>query len=370
MAFFDSETERRIQQALEEFARSSASTATDTRTAASTEIVPGERSPYAAEIERLGGRVGAIGARTSDRINPFMSYYGEGLTGAPKFDRAGYRGRTEQFASELDELAAPMLARAKASGARGASTDAITALDRTAANPIDDDVEAYYGDRYRKGVKDELARVGLIGQGRGADLLFDAENRYAMERKNAADARRINAATTAGALRRGDLDLTLQELGAGTSLRAGAKGARDATEQLLYDYELQERMRPAEDARRIAEIGALEAGAYGLPSNLYGTLYGLDQARLNQGRRVNQAQSSTADVTGTTSSSGSRTGTGSGSSTSSPSAFDALSSTLKLIPTVAQTASAGIGAGKDLFNFFSTPGSNGGGAGDPYFFAY
>jgi len=393
MAIFDSE----IEQALQSLARSSQGTASTTT------ITPGPKSPYAGALEALAGDVGATGSAYADLIRAGLPSLGgeaaakafakkwwpnytwdqlppshqaeawEAVGGkleAPVYDAAGARERASAYGTLLDETGRPMLERGRASlAAGGPSAGIVGKLRDTAMDPIDDDLETYFRDKYREDINSELARVGLVGQGRGADLLMDAEERYAMQRREGADARRIAAGEAASRLTGADLDQALREITTGAGLTTAGYGARDAAEKDIYNFDLTtlatKATLPASQLMQLAQLGGAEASLRGAPANLWGTLYGLDQARLARGSTIDQA--STVDLT--------RSGSESGSRITSPSALDSFNTTVQAlgrvpgavegVGTLVSGAGKVVDAGKSAFDsildlFSSSAGSSAG----------
>ena len=280
---------------------------------------------------------------------------------APVYDAAGARGRADAYAKLLDETGRPMIERGAASlEAGGPSRGIVDKLRATAMDPIDDDLEAYFRGEFEKDTDAELARLGLVGQGRGMDLKFDARNRYAMDRREGADARRISAGDAATRLTAADLDAALREMTAGAGFTTGAYGARDTAEKDIYNADLTTTaMRatlPYQQLAQLAQLGGMEAGLRGAPASLFGSLYAIDQGRLNQGRTVTQ--------TGATSGSDSSTR----DLTKTPSALTSTSDLLKLAPLATQAVSnlapAAKGGADFLSSLFSS--TNGSFNYDPY----
>lgn len=301
MAILDSETLRRIadQIATSSLSDSEQSANTATSRSGSTVTTPGAASPYARLLEMLDEEVRAAGMRTGDHlqrgVNEFLSI---DPGPAPTWDAASARGRTEKYASDLDRLSGDFY--------------------KTAASPIDDEVESYFRDQFRKDLDDRLAARGFIGHGIGEGITSEAMRDYTMQRRDLADQRRLNFAS------------------AGANLATGAKSARDATEQLAYEYGLQDWARPRasrfEDLMRIATLGGAEAAARGASAPIASTLYGLDTGRLAKGG-TSTWMDKLAGESGTrtsSASSGNQTGSSTLNLTQSPSALDSLTKTLKL----------------------------------------
>src|SRR3972149_1058291 len=101
-------------------------------------------------------------------------------------------GRNKDIQALLDELLARPDRGYAADYGKKFSPFIGQALD-IARSPEDDELTRYMEQQYMRGVGDELSKVGLVGQGRGADLTNEALLRFRMGARATADQRRASA---------------------------------------------------------------------------------------------------------------------------------------------------------------------------------
>src|SRR3989304_38267 len=101
-------------------------------------------------------------------------------------------GRNKDIQALLDELLARPDRGYAADYGKKFSPFIGQALD-IARSPEDDELTRYMEQQYMRGVGDELSKVGLVGQGRGADLTNEALLRFRMGARATADQRRAAA---------------------------------------------------------------------------------------------------------------------------------------------------------------------------------
>lgn len=100
----------------------------------------------------------------------------------------------------------------------------VAALLETARNPVNNQLEDYFRQKYMADVTGRLGTRGLLGQGAGEALANQAGRDYAFGRADTALGRRINAANAASGLRTGQVNRGLSMTNAGANQGIGAYG--------------------------------------------------------------------------------------------------------------------------------------------------
>lgn len=132
---------------------------------------------------------------------------------------------TLAYGADLRSAADALLAKAGQDFRTPRSAKTVNDLWGVAENPVDDPLTEFYRGQTRKDVAGELGRYGLIGQGRGAEIMDEALTGFNMAARNQADQRRSGAATTAQNLTVGDFNLANAEAGAAGGYRQEANDA-------------------------------------------------------------------------------------------------------------------------------------------------
>jgi len=216
-----------------------------------------QRSPQEGELSGLAGYLAKEGKRYRNVLRDFEP-------------------GTEAYGAKLRTTADDLLGQAQTSFTNPPSGKTVRSLWDTAENPTDDVLTNFYRDQTRSDVAGELGRYGLIGQGRGAEIMDRALTAFNMQARDRADTRRSGAATTAQNLTAGDFNL-----GAGQAREAGGlrQEATDAFTRLV-DKELAYRQLDvplrsnlmATDAARFSQEAALTAASQSPFEELVNTL--------------------------------------------------------------------------------------------------
>ena len=178
-----------------------------------------KKSPYEEALKDAANTQRATGQQYAEALKPFREMF---ETAARKEYLPEYRDRYTPFRETYLDIA---------------------------RDPVDDELTKFFRDEYERSVRGRLGDRGLIGQGRGEALESDAMERFFMDARDRADARR----------------------------NYGMGGATNIDE-MLRGIDLADVQRKQTGAQSLDWLGKAIQGQQGAGTPLYGNLYQTDSA--------------------------------------------------------------------------------------------